>query len=190
MRSIGQRYDTLAPDGDTDSASGTRVFTLFVPRHITSAITRHPCANAGRGGARERLDAVLTTHSLDSIVEMVVTGAGATVSNVVGMTGTKAGLSLQNAAMEVKWCGLLPSLHLSPHQLDKTDTPPIPEAYIPPRCPMSRLALRRPRRLHGSPLQHPRRISGARARTRRARPVDATQIRGRLCGPAESARDA
>ena len=30
MRSIWQRYDALATDGDNGSASGARVFTLFV----------------------------------------------------------------------------------------------------------------------------------------------------------------
>jgi len=41
MRSIGQRYDTLATDGDTGSASGTRVFTLFVPT-FQCPVTSHP----------------------------------------------------------------------------------------------------------------------------------------------------
>ncbi|KAF8495998.1 hypothetical protein F5888DRAFT_516838 [Russula emetica] len=41
-------------------------------------------------------------HSLDSVAEMVATAASATVSNVVGMIGTEAGLSVQTAAMKVQ----------------------------------------------------------------------------------------
>jgi len=40
------------------------------------------------------------SHSLGSVAEMVATAAGATDSNIVGMIGTKAGLSVKNAAME------------------------------------------------------------------------------------------
>jgi hypothetical protein len=58
MRSIEERYDALATNDDTGSASGTHSFTLFLPRHITPAITRHLCANAGRAYASERLDAI------------------------------------------------------------------------------------------------------------------------------------
>ena len=42
-------------------------------------------------------------HSLDSVMEMVATAAGTTVSDVVGMIGTVAGPSVQNAAMKVQW---------------------------------------------------------------------------------------
>jgi hypothetical protein len=44
------------------------------------------------------------SHSLDSVTEMVATAASATVSNVVGMMGTEAGLSMQTAVMKVQWC--------------------------------------------------------------------------------------
>src|SRR6266581_3219867 len=49
MRSIWQRYDALATDGDTGSASGARVFTHFVAtlqRLVTSrpsVVTRRLC---------------------------------------------------------------------------------------------------------------------------------------------------
>jgi hypothetical protein len=42
-------------------------------------------------------------HSLDSVAEMVVTAASVTVSNLVGMVGTEAGLSVQTAAMKMQW---------------------------------------------------------------------------------------
>ncbi len=40
-------------------------------------------------------------HSLDTVAETMVTAASATVSNVVGMIGTEAGLRVQTAAMKV-----------------------------------------------------------------------------------------
>ena len=66
------------------------------------------------------------------------------------MIDTEAGLSVQDKAMKVKWCGLLslsssepsspiPSSHRI-EQLDKTDARPIPEAYIyllGVHCPVS-----------------------------------------------------
>jgi len=63
---------------------------------------------------------------------------------------------------------------------------------------MPRLALRRPRRVCNSPLQHrehhspegPCRIAGARARTRSIRPIDATRIQACPGGPADSTRNA
>jgi hypothetical protein len=43
-------------------------------------------------------------HSLDSIADRMTTAAGATVSNVVGMISTEAGLSVELAAMKSQWC--------------------------------------------------------------------------------------
>ncbi|KAI0268497.1 hypothetical protein BGY98DRAFT_1019092, partial [Russula aff. rugulosa BPL654] len=51
------------------------------------------------------------------MVAMVVSG---TVSNVVGMIGTEARLSVQTAAIKVQCID----------QLDRADVPLIPEAYI------------------------------------------------------------
>jgi hypothetical protein len=42
-------------------------------------------------------------HSLGSVVELVATAASVTVSDLVGMVGTEAGLSVQIAAMKVQW---------------------------------------------------------------------------------------
>lgn len=60
-------------------------------------------------------DSVLYSHghSLDSVAEMAATATSATVLNVVGMIGIEAGPSVQNVAMKMQWCGLLPSLSLS-----------------------------------------------------------------------------
>jgi len=55
-------------------------------------------------------------HGLDSVMEMVATAVGTTALDVVGIIGTVASPSVQNAAMKVQWYGPLPSLHLSPCQ--------------------------------------------------------------------------
>jgi hypothetical protein len=88
-------------------------------------------------------------HSLDSAAEMVATAASVTVSNLVGMVGTEAGLSVQTAAMKVQWyvspVNVLPTscyhhclLSVSIDKLNKADAQLIPEAYMP------HLTLRRP----------------------------------------------
>jgi len=64
MRSIWQRYDPLATDGDAGSTSDVCLHALChyppVPHHIMTLLTRRLYGNAGRGCARERLDAVFT----------------------------------------------------------------------------------------------------------------------------------
>ncbi|KAN0132197.1 hypothetical protein V8E53_009963 [Lactarius tabidus] len=57
-----------------------------------------------------------SSHSLDSVVGMVTTAASATVSNVIGMFSTDAGLGAQIAACI--------------DRQDKADAPPIPDADI------------------------------------------------------------
>jgi hypothetical protein len=82
MRSIGQHYD----------ASVTRVFPLFVAT-FQCLVTSHPlfldnyAQMQGVGVAMGNLMPYKQGHCLDSIMEMVMTAAGETVSNVVGMTG-------------------------------------------------------------------------------------------------------
>ncbi|KAL0562942.1 Endocytosis and vacuole integrity protein, partial [Marasmius crinis-equi] len=54
------------------------------------------------------------------VAGMVATAASATVSNVVGMISSGAGLSLQGSTMKLQCID----------QLDKADSPPIPESYV------------------------------------------------------------
>jgi hypothetical protein len=110
MRSVWQRYDALATDGDTSSASSTRVFT-FVISALKRLVISHPTlfgVSAQMHGvgvpASDSQSHLHSHHSLDSVAEMVTTAVSATVSNVVGMIGTEVGLSMQNAAMKVQWC--------------------------------------------------------------------------------------
>ena len=113
MRSIWQRYDASATDSDTGITSGACVFTLFVAT-LHRLVTSRPSLL----GVSAQMQVVGVpasdslpyshSHSLDTVAEMVATAASATVSNVVGMMGTEAGLSVQSAAMKVQWC-VLPS---------------------------------------------------------------------------------
>ena len=43
-------------------------------------------------------------HSSGSVAEMVAMVVSGTVSNVVGLNGTEARMSVQTAAMKVQWC--------------------------------------------------------------------------------------
>ena len=113
MRSIWQRYIASATNSNTGITSGACVFTLFVAT-LQCLITSRPSllsvSAQMQGVGVPTSDSLLYSHShsLDSIAEMVVTAASATMSNVMGMVGTEAGLSVQSAAMKVQWC-ILPS---------------------------------------------------------------------------------
>ena len=111
IRSIWQRYDALAVGGDTSSASGTRIFTILISalkRLVTSRPSLLGVSAQMQGVGIHPSDSLPHGHghSLDSVAGMVATAASATVSNVVGMIGTEAGLSVQSAAMKVQWCVL------------------------------------------------------------------------------------
>ena len=110
IRGVWQRYDALATDGDTGNSSRARVFTLLISA-LKRLVTSRPAmlgVSAQMHGvgvpASDSQSHLHSPHSLDSVAEMVATAASATVSNVVGMIGTEAGLSVQTAAMKVQWC--------------------------------------------------------------------------------------
>lgn len=115
MRSVWQRYDASVVDGDTSGGCGARVFTLLI-----SALQRLVTSRPSLLGVSAQMQGVgvpasdtlphLHSHSLDSVAGMMATAASATVSNVVGMMGAEAGLSVQTAAMKVQWW--VPSFHL------------------------------------------------------------------------------
>ncbi|KAI0300723.1 hypothetical protein B0F90DRAFT_1722805 [Multifurca ochricompacta] len=127
MRSVWQRYDAFAVDSDAGGAAASAlVFTLLISA-LKRLVTSRPSllgVSAQMQGvgvpASDSLPHIHHGHSLDSVAGMVATAASATVSNVVGMIGSEAGLSVQGAAMKVQCID----------QLDKADAPPIPEAYI------------------------------------------------------------
>ena len=93
MCNVWQRYDALASDGDTGSASSARVFTvlIFPLKHLVtsrscllgiSAQMHGICVLAS--GSQPHLH---SHHDLDTVAEMVMTAASAMVLNVVGMIG-------------------------------------------------------------------------------------------------------
>ncbi|KAG6844369.1 hypothetical protein H0H87_007445 [Tephrocybe sp. NHM501043] len=116
MRNVWDRYD--AQD------SGAKVFASLVTA-LKRLITEKPvllgvCTQiAGLGVTAEQTG---STYSLDmgGMAGRVATAASATVSGVVGMMGSSGGLSLHGSAMKLQCID----------QLDKADSPPIPESYI------------------------------------------------------------
>ncbi|KAH8990427.1 hypothetical protein EDB86DRAFT_3244911 [Lactarius hatsudake] len=109
---------TPTPTGDSGNA---RVFTYHISA-LKRLVTSRPAllgVSAQMQGVGVPTNDTLphSSHSLDSAAGMVATAASATMSNVVGMIGTEAGLSVQSAAMKVQ-CST------------KRTAPLIPDAYI------------------------------------------------------------
>ncbi|KAH9169937.1 hypothetical protein EDB89DRAFT_1853941 [Lactarius sanguifluus] len=124
MRGVWQNYDASAGDIDTGGSGNARVFTYLISA-LKRLVTSRPAllgVSAQMQGVGVPTNDTLphSSHSLDSVAGMVATAASATMSNVVGMIGAEAGLSVQSAAMKVQCID----------QLDKADAPPIPDAYI------------------------------------------------------------
>ncbi|KAG5643461.1 hypothetical protein DXG03_000893 [Asterophora parasitica] len=115
MRSVWDRYDA--------QGAGSRVFASLVSA-LKRLITEKP-ALLGVSAQMSGLGVVAdmgSTYSLDvgGMAGRVATAASATVSGVVGMMGPSGGLSLQGSTMKLQCID----------QLDKADSPPIPELYI------------------------------------------------------------
>ncbi|KAJ4490805.1 hypothetical protein J3R30DRAFT_3752338 [Lentinula aciculospora] len=122
MRNVWDRYDA--------QENGSNALTTLVTA-LKRLVTEKP-ALLGVGsqmfgvGVSNSSDSHYTispsgsSYSLDGVAGMVATAASATVSNVVGMMGSNAGLSLQGSTMKLQCID----------QLDKADSPPIPESYI------------------------------------------------------------
>ncbi|KAF5376426.1 hypothetical protein D9615_008633 [Tricholomella constricta] len=115
MRSVWDRYD--AQD------AGSKVFASLVTA-LKRLITEKPAllgVSSQMSGLGVSADTG-STYSLDvgGMAGRVATAASATVSGVVGMMGSSGGLSLHGSAMKLQCID----------QLDKADSPPIPEPYI------------------------------------------------------------
>ena len=109
MRSVWMNYDASVGDVDTGGSGSARVFTLLISalkRLVTSRPALLGISTQMQGVGVPMNDTLPhpSSHSLDSVAEMVATAASATMSNVVGMIGAEAGLSVQSAAMKVQWC--------------------------------------------------------------------------------------
>ncbi|KAG1830278.1 guanine nucleotide exchange factor in Golgi transport N-terminal-domain-containing protein [Suillus subalutaceus] len=102
VRNIWDRYDAQRP--------GFKVFSSPV---IALLLRNLLYSDATPSGSNYGLD-------IDGVAGTVTTAASATVSGVVGIIRSGIGLRVQNSAMKLRCID----------QLDKADSPPIPEAYI------------------------------------------------------------
>lgn len=121
VRNIWDRYDAQQP--------GSKVFSSLIVA-LKRLVTEKPALlgvsvqmmGVGISHAGDSATPSGSNYGLDvgGVAGMVATAASATVSGVVGIIGSGIGLSVQNSAMKLQCID----------QLDKADSPPIPEAYI------------------------------------------------------------
>ncbi|KAI0933226.1 hypothetical protein AcV7_004756 [Taiwanofungus camphoratus] len=120
MRNVWDRYDA--------EQGGSKVFTSLITA-LKRLVTEKPALMGvgmqmfGVGGsASTGSNPDLSAYGLDvgGVAGMVATAASATVSGVASMISAEAGLSLQTSAMKLQCID----------QLDKADSPTIPESYI------------------------------------------------------------
>ncbi len=138
MRNVWARYDA--------EGAGSKVFTSLVTA-LNRLVTEKPhllgvSSQMGGVGVHPPAGEGASASVLDvgGVAGMVASAASATVSGMVGMIGSEAGLSVQGSAMKLQWQVHSPrrsppdisNLHrlTSIDQLDKADSPPIPEPYI------------------------------------------------------------
>ncbi len=103
MRNVWARYDA--------EESGSKVFTSLITA-LKRLITEKP---AVLGVSSQMLGVGVPSHGSSSdgaagygldvggVAGMVANAASATMSNVVGMMGPEAGLSLQGSVMKLQW---------------------------------------------------------------------------------------
>jgi hypothetical protein len=119
MRGVWESYDASAGEVEAGGSGSARVFTLLISS-LKRLVTSRPALlgiSTQMQGVGVPVNDTLPhsgSHSLDSVAGMVATAASATVSNVVGMMGTEAGLSVQSAAMKVQWYALRHDASFSP----------------------------------------------------------------------------
>ncbi|KAL0948488.1 hypothetical protein HGRIS_011055 [Hohenbuehelia grisea] len=116
VRSIWDHYD--------GREQGSKVFTSMITA-LKRLVTEKPAllgiASQMFGvGVDASGSAPNSMLDVTGMAGMMATAASATMSNVVGMMGNSGGLSVQSAAMKIQCID----------QLDKADSPPIPDTYI------------------------------------------------------------
>ncbi|KIK97811.1 hypothetical protein PAXRUDRAFT_824529 [Paxillus rubicundulus Ve08.2h10] len=126
IRNVWDRYDA--------QQSGSNVFTSLISalkRLVTEkpallgvssqmmgvGAPSHPAEGTSGSGSGYGLD---VGGVAGMVANAAATAASATVSGVVGMIGSGSGLSVQTSAMKLQCID----------QLDKADSPPIPESYV------------------------------------------------------------
>ncbi|KAJ3005991.1 hypothetical protein NUW54_g4103 [Trametes sanguinea] len=120
MRNVWDRYDA--------EESGSKVFTSLITA-LKRLVTERPQL---LGVCQQMFGVGVSTHPASASTEsvygldvggvagMVASAASATVSGVANMMTTEAGLSVQSSSMKLQCID----------QLDKADSPPIPESYL------------------------------------------------------------
>ncbi|KAH9940033.1 uncharacterized protein BXZ73DRAFT_43028 [Epithele typhae] len=113
MRDVWERYDS--------EEGGSKVFTQLITA-LKRLVTERP---AVLGVGQQMFGVGVSTdgaYGLDvgGVAGMVASAATATVTGVANMMTSEAGLSVQTSAMKLQCID----------QLDKADSPPIPEAYL------------------------------------------------------------
>ncbi|KAL7278295.1 hypothetical protein ACG7TL_008271 [Trametes sanguinea] len=120
MRNVWDRYDA--------EESGSKVFTSLITA-LKRLVTERPQL---LGVCQQMFGIGISTHPASASTEsvygldvggvagMVASAASATVSGVANMMTTEAGLSVQSSSMKLQCID----------QLDKADSPPIPESYL------------------------------------------------------------
>ncbi|KAJ3975915.1 hypothetical protein EV361DRAFT_886314 [Lentinula raphanica] len=122
MRNVWDRYDAQESSSNTLSTLITALKRLVTEKPALLGVGSQ-MSGVGVSSSNDSHHTISpsgSTYSLDGVAGMVATAASATVSNVVGMMGSNAGLSLQSSTMKLQCID----------QLDKADSPPIPESYI------------------------------------------------------------
>ncbi|KAF9074107.1 hypothetical protein BDP27DRAFT_1399717 [Rhodocollybia butyracea] len=124
MRNVWDRYDAQNHGSNVFSALITALKRLVTEKPallgVGSQMFGVGVSSGHDGHYALSPSASNSGYGLDGVAGMVATAASATMSNVVGMMGSNAGLSLQGSTMKLQCID----------QLDKADSPPIPESYI------------------------------------------------------------
>ncbi|EIN06524.1 hypothetical protein PUNSTDRAFT_90162 [Punctularia strigosozonata HHB-11173 SS5] len=122
MRNVWERYDAQNTGSKVFTALVTSLKRLVMEKPALLGVCSQMLGLGVHSGSEVALD------SVGGVAGMVANAATATMSGVVGMIASGPGLSIQGSSMKLQW-------RVDPHlstidQLDKADSPPIPESYI------------------------------------------------------------
>lgn len=105
MRSVWDRYDAQEHGSNALSTLITALKRLITekPALLGVGSQMFGVGVSSNNDSHYALSPSGSAYSLDGVAGMVATAASATVSNVVGMMGSNAGLSLQGSTMKLQW---------------------------------------------------------------------------------------
>ncbi|KAG1803198.1 uncharacterized protein BJ212DRAFT_1304669 [Suillus subaureus] len=121
IRNIWDRYDVQQQGSKVFSSLIVALKCLVIEKPALLGVSAQ-MMGVGLSHADDSTTPSGSNYGLDvgGVAGMAATAASATESGVVGIIGSGIGLSVQNSAMKLQCID----------QLDKADSPPIPEAYI------------------------------------------------------------